>query len=147
MLATLAACGGSSTPSAAHQTYDYTSSSGPPRDTWSPGQAVPVTWAAQLGRVSTDPRPARVVLALKLYGPFASVDAVKKAVSSGTAPLAVTGPAIATDNWHTGSFSAALSLPGTLAPGTYDLAQSATTTTSAGSVTARGDSIITIVAG
>lgn len=147
MLAALAACGASTTPGVTHQTYSYSSSSGPARDTWSPGQVVPVMWSARPARVSTDPRPARVVLTLKLYGPFATVDAAKKAVSSGTGPLAVTGPEIATDNWHPGPFSAVLALPGTLALGTYDLAQSATTTTAAGGVTARGDSIITIVAG
>ena len=140
----LAACGGSTTPTMTHQTYLYDTSSGPAQDTWRAGQALTVTWTARPGQMSSDSRPARVVLSVKLYGPFASADAAKTAMTSGTGPLAVSGPEIATDNWHPGPWTATLALPGSLAPGTYDLAQSASTSTAGGSVTARGDGIIVI---
>src|SRR5713101_2437211 len=93
--------------------------------TWHAGQSLTLHWQPTPPVGTTDANPHQIVLSLSLTGPFASVDALKEAISRGSKPAGVTtvsaAPVSANDRTLE-VLASQLDLPTDLPPGYYNLA-------------------------
>ena len=92
--------------------------------TWHPGQHVVIHWLAQPVGSRAEPSPVSISLTVRLTGPFASVDALKAAVSTKQLPPGTRTyegvPASVTDR-SGGAPTSELYLPNDLPAGYYNL--------------------------
>jgi|ERR1700694_3288347 len=112
--------------------------------TWHAGQSVALHWESTPAAMTTDSNPHTIVLSVSLTGPFASVDALKQAITQGLKPAGVRTVRAAPLSVNDRTFSTPVSqldLPADLPPGYYNLA----TQTAAADGSASGG-IVVIVA-
>jgi hypothetical protein len=111
---------------------------------WHAGQHVTLHWQPTPPVTTTDPNPHQIVLSISLTGPFPSVDALKQATSQGVRPPGVTtinAAPVKVNDRDVVAPASELDLPADLAPGYYNLAQTA----AEGSQSAGGGAIVTVV--
>ena len=112
--------------------------------TWHTGQRLTLHWQPQSPGTTTDARPHQIVLSASLTGPFASVDALKQAISEGSKPAGVrtisATPLTVLDR-DVVTPASQLDLPADLPPGYYDLATQA----DVGGQSQGGDAVVIVV--
>jgi hypothetical protein len=111
--------------------------------TWHAGQQLTLHWQPTPPAVTTDPNPRQIVLSLSLTGPFATVDALKQAISQGSKPSGVRtlkAAAISVTDRDVLTPSSQIELPADLPAGYYDLASQA----ASGNLSQSGDAVVYI---
>jgi hypothetical protein len=96
--------------------------------TWHPGQSLTLHWQSTYPGRTTDPTARQIVLSLSLTGPFASVDALKQAISQSSKPAGVrtiSAAAVFANDKRVEEPASQLDLPADLPPGYYNLATQA----------------------
>jgi hypothetical protein len=122
----------SCSPIGGKQTYTYQGSwtaAGLNRDKRCSGDVITLNWKAQLGAISYDTNPAKVVLETKLVGLYISSDVFLEGVRQSTTEnytfpkemVLVSIPSIQTDNWTNKSYDSKIVIPSDLEPAYYNL--------------------------
>jgi hypothetical protein len=96
--------------------------------TWHAGQNLSLHWQPDTPGSTTDASPRQIVLSVSLTGPFATVDALKQAISHGSKPAGVrtlNAPAVSVTDRSVETPASQLDLPADLPPGYYNLASQA----------------------
>jgi hypothetical protein len=109
-----------------YQTYSYSCCAeiGGATATWHPGQRITLHWLAQPGSLTSESAAHAVTLQITLTGPFANVNQLKQAISSGsTQPgvRSIKASAPPLNDRSGGPATTELDLPADLAPGYYNL--------------------------
>jgi hypothetical protein len=113
-------------------------------NTWHAGQQLTLHWQPRSGGTTTDTTPHQLVLSVSLIGPFASVDALKKAIGQGTKPAGlrtITAVPLTVNDRTNQAPVSQLELPSDLPPGYYNLG----TKTSSAGFSAGGGAVVIVV--
>jgi hypothetical protein len=92
--------------------------------TWHAGQHLALHWQPQTPGTTTDPSARQIVLSLSLTGPFATVEALKQAISQGSKPPGIrtlNSPSVSVTDRTVETPASQLDLPADLPPGYYNL--------------------------
>ena len=117
-----------------------------PNPTWYASQSIILRWQPTPPVQTTDPTRHPIVFTVSLTGPFATVDALKQATSTGSKPAAVrtiNAPPVSANDKRVEAPVSQLDLPADLPPGYYNLA----TRAAEGGYSSGGDAVVVVAPG